>query len=269
MSFIITVVCLFTAFDLIYTIFQYMLYKPDYRKETKLIVVQSIIIVLLVFLHLYPNYISLDSYINVIALAAYSIGAFAYFFLFISCLICLSNALGEALIKEATNGSQKTPITIIKHKKESSWKTTYGINMFVTAAVVLISCFYCLFPQLILRVNGFDTPIIIVIVAMSFLEVAVAIYAGHDLIYQNNLRWFLRTSPYCITGLAFALYAHYLITTNCGSPFRQNDSLANAILSFVTITYFGQVFNERFCKKQDDQAKRKEPLTHRYQTREK
>ena len=43
------------------------------------------------------------------------------------------------------------------------------------------------------------------------------------------------------------------------STFQNTNSLANAVLSFVTITYFIQVFNERFCKKQDDCTESQNP----------
>lgn len=139
--------------------------------------------------------------------------------------------------------------------RNTSWplyKTIFGINKTQSIIVAFVSIVYFLCPVVLPLVDKKPLIYNIPFLAMSTIETIVVIYAGYDMINSLNLRWFLRTSPYCITGICFVTYATLTIFTTDKSAFQNTDSLANAVLSFVTITYFIQVFNERFCKKQDD-----------------
>ena len=68
----------------------------------------------------------------------------------------------------------------------------------------------------------------------------------------NNLRWFLRTWPYSLIDILFIQVAIYQMKSASYNVLLGSNSLTNTNLSFITITYFVQVFNERFCQKQDD-----------------
>lgn len=133
-----------------------------------------------------------------------------------------------------------------------SYKTIFGIKKAQSFAVVCVSFAYCLYSMALILVD--EKPLIynIPFLAMSMIETIVVIYASCDMLNSLNLRWFLRTSPYCITGICFVTYATFTMFPTDKSVFQNTDSLANAVLSFVTITYFIQVFNERFCKAQDN-----------------
>ncbi|MBI0145042.1 MULTISPECIES: hypothetical protein [Bifidobacterium] len=133
-----------------------------------------------------------------------------------------------------------------------SYKTIFGIKKTQSIAVVCVSFAYCLYSMILTMVDEKSLIYNIPFLAMSTIETIVVIYAGYDIINSLNLRWFLRTSPYCITGICFVTYAAFTMPPTGKSVFQNTDSLANAVLSFVTITYFIQVFNERFCKEQDD-----------------
>ena len=135
--------------------------------------------------------------------------------------------------------------------RNTSYISTYGIGKHQSIAITSASICYCRYP-IFLLIEDYKVLYNIAFIAMIALEIIVALYAGYDMINNLNLRWFLRTFPYCVTGICFIAYAMIEMFIAHKSIFQNNDSLANAILSFVTITYFVQVFNERFCKKQDD-----------------
>lgn len=95
---------------------------------------------------------------------------------------------------------------------------------------------------------------------MVLVETVVTVYAGFDILNLNNLRWFLRTWPYSATGILVIQTSFHQMQNTHHSIFFENNSLANAVFSFVTITYFVQVFNERFCKKQGDESIETSPI---------
>ena len=136
------------------------------------------------------------------------------------------------------------------------WKKKYGISKKATVIIVVVSCLYIFGPVELFLINQFTAQITVIVMAIMLIELTVMTYAFLDLFHRRNLRWFVRTAPYIVTGTALLCYALFLTIQYAGTKksniFLEHNSLANAILSFVTITYFIQVFNERICKKQDD-----------------
>lgn len=135
-------------------------------------------------------------------------------------------------------------------------KKTYGISKTATVIIVVVSCLYIFGPVELFLISQFTAQIMVIVMAIMLIELTVMTYAFLDLFHRRNLRWFVRTAPYIITGTALLCYALFLTIQYAGTKksniFLEDNSLANAILSFVTITYFIQVFNERICKKQDN-----------------
>lgn len=136
------------------------------------------------------------------------------------------------------------------------WKKTYGISKTATVIIVVVSCLYIFGPVELFLISQFTAQIMVIVMAIMLIELTVMTYAFLDLFHRRNLRWFVRTAPYIITGTALLCYALFLTIQYAGTKksniFLEDNSLANAILSFVTITYFIQVFNERICKKQNN-----------------
>ena len=146
----------------------------------------------------------------------------------------------------------------VKGTKE--WKDTYGIGLFKTQLLILLSLSYCQYPTYLFNINYQDFSHNVVFIAMVLVETVVTVYAGFDILNLNNLRWFLRTWPYSATGILVIQTAFHQMQNTHHSIFFENNSLANAVFSFVTITYFVQVFNERFCKKQGDENIEMSPI---------
>lgn len=135
------------------------------------------------------------------------------------------------------------------------WQATHGISMPKTLLVCLLSVFNNLFVQEIIALNLRDFSHNLVFTAMMLVQVITVIYAGLDLLNFNNLRWFLRTWPYSATGIFFIRVAFHQLGDSSHSLLLEDKPVTNTILSFITITFFVQVFNERFCKKEEDQLK--------------
>ena len=127
----------------------------------------------------------------------------------------------------------------------------YGINALEILFLCCLSFFFRLYPVQLFSLRLTDTSHNIVFTAMVLVETATVAYAGFDLLNLNNLRWFLRTWPYSAIGIVFIFVAFYQTKITHYSILLENNTLANTILSFITITYFVQVFNERFCRKED------------------
>lgn len=142
----------------------------------------------------------------------------------------------------------------IKKENKEKYEQSYGIKLSKNIVITLISLLYCLYP-LLLFTHHLDFSHIVVFTAMTLIEVTVVLYAGFDMVHSNNLRWYLRTAPYCITGLAYILCYWLAVINHHEGTFFKDDPLTTAVLSFITITYFVQVFNERFCKEQDAKSK--------------
>lgn len=135
------------------------------------------------------------------------------------------------------------------------WRATYGIGALKTIFIALLSLGHYDYIIKVFSLNLRDFSHNLVFTAMMLVQVITVIYAGFDLLNFNNLHWFLRTWPYSATGIFFIQVAFHQLEDRNHSLLLENNSVANTILSFITITYFVQVFNERFCKKQDDQPK--------------
>lgn len=140
-----------------------------------------------------------------------------------------------------------------RDRNRAIYESLHNISLFKNFVTVAFSIPYCLYPIYLLAGN-FDLQHNVVNTAMMLTEAIVAFYAGFDMLQNNNLRWFLRTIPYCLTGLIYVAYALWAIKTHNESILFKDDPLVNAVLSFVTITYFVQVFNERICKQKDDRS---------------
>lgn len=136
-------------------------------------------------------------------------------------------------------------------KVKPDWENVYNVSISKILTVAVASVYYCLCGPIVLGFNKLNTSFTAIVLAMMLIEVVTVLYACFDLYQRKNLRWFLRTLPYCVTGAVFLLSA-YIQRYHAGDMSLSGDSLANAVMSFVTFTYFIQVFNERFCKKQDD-----------------
>ena len=159
--------------------------------------------------------------------ASMALGAFVYFFL-ISSWVAFSCTTSK-----------------------SNWKTSYGIGKMKTLGIAVASVYPCISAPLSLGLKKLNVSFTIIITAILLIEVVTVLYACLDLYSGTSLRWFLRTLPYCVTSGVFLLSAEFQVNSE-GKLFPDDNSLANAVMSFVTFTYFIQVFNERFCKKQDD-----------------
>lgn len=146
----------------------------------------------------------------------------------------------------------------VKGTKE--WRDAYGIGLFKTQLLILLSLSYCIYPTYLFNINYQDFFHNVVFTAMVLVETVVTVYAGFDILNLNNLRWFLRTWPYSATGILVIQTAFHQMQNTHHSTFFENNSLANAVFSFITITYFVQVFNERFCKKQGDESIETSPI---------
>ena len=141
-------------------------------------------------------------------------------------------------------------------KRTKDWRATFGIGRLETFFLFVLSASYCMYPAYLFGLNLRDLSYNVAFIGMVLVEIAVVFYAAYDILNINNLRWFLRTWPYEAIGLLFILLlAHLQINNKHHNILLENSTLANTVLSFITITYFVQVFNERFCKKQDDRPK--------------
>lgn len=154
-------------------------------------------------------------------------GSLAYLYLLISCIVFFTQT------------------------SKSNWKSLYGISRAKTLGIALASVYPCISAPLILGLKKLNASFTIMITAILLIEVVTVLYACFDLYHSRSLRWFLRTLPYCATSGVYLLSAEFQVNSD-GKPSPIDNSLANAVMSFVTFTYFIQVFNERFCKKQDD-----------------
>ncbi|WP_288804214.1 hypothetical protein [uncultured Bifidobacterium sp.] len=138
----------------------------------------------------------------------------------------------------------------VKLTKESV--NPYGVSPLQTSVVRFLSFLYCLYPAQLFSFNLQDFTPNVLFTAIVLVESITAVYAGFDILNLNNLRWFLRTWPYSLIGIFFIQVAIYQMKSANYNVLLGSNSLTNTILPFITITYVVQVFNERFCKKQDD-----------------